>query len=235
MEKSDTPGILITALVIVIIVLYRKLTKERKVKDVLQKENSKLQADNALIEAEKLKFQLEPHTLNNLLANLMAISSKLNRGMEALSEILEYIIYKGNAHFVSGEDEVTFIKKYIRLNELRTNEIDSVVLDLKEVDKSSVKYSDRCLPHLISAYLIENAYKHGDVNARDFLDIKVVLNNTCYKIEVKNRLRAQPNAEKGGVGLMNMQKRLDLLMEGRYEYRNSCNENIYFTSLTINF
>jgi len=79
----------------------------------LQKENSKLQADNALIEAEKLKFQLEPHTLNNLLANLMAISSKLNRGMEALSEILEYIIYKGNAHFVSGEDEVTFIKKYL--------------------------------------------------------------------------------------------------------------------------
>ncbi|MBK9288868.1 MAG: hypothetical protein IPN38_14560, partial [Flavobacteriales bacterium] len=62
-----------------------------------------LEAENALLETEHLKFQLQPHTLNNILANLKTIATKLSRGMDALSSTLDYILYKGRTHLVCVE------------------------------------------------------------------------------------------------------------------------------------
>lgn len=232
---NTTLGIFLAISIGISILLYLKLKNEQKQRERLAKENAKLIADSALLEAEHLKFQLQPHTLNNILANLKVIASKLNKGMDALSETLDYILYKGNNHLVSVEDEMNFIKKYLALNDLFISEINSIKVDDSLVNRNLQYYSSQSVPHLISAYFIENAFKHGDVNHPEFLKIHLKLTNTSYEMSVINRIRQKPSSSKGGLGLTNMKKRLELLMAGKYTITNSCNEEMYFSTLTINF
>lgn len=232
MDDNQELVIVIIVFALITVWLYRKFKKD---KELLVKENAKLIADNALLEAEHLKFQLQPHTLNNILANLKVIASKLNKGMDSLSETLDYILYKGNTHLVSVEDEMNFIKKYLALNDLFISEIDAISLNESQVNRNSKYFSSPCVPHLITAYFIENAFKHGDVNHPEFLKIELKLSDTTFEMNVVNKVRQKPNKSKGGLGLDNMKKRLDLLLTGKFEIKNSFNEQEYYSYLIIRF
>ena len=240
--------IVIFLLIGFIIWLIYKLSKEKKsVKaltesnnsllnqnKIISSENSKLIADNALLEAEHLKFQLQPHTLGNVVSTLNAIAKNLHRGTESLAESLNYILYKGNAHLVSVEDELSFIKKYINLNQLLYSDIISVSLDDLQVNIKSTFFNSPCIPHLISAYLIENAYKHGDKTHPEFLKIKLTLSENHFEMTVTNKLNPKPTYNKnGGIGLQNMEKRLALLLSDKYEIQRSSDEHEYRITLNI--
>lgn len=231
-----------------IIWLYLKLRESRKRNDSLiivnnkisehnkqlTRANSQLVADNALLEAEQLKFQLQPHTLGNVVSTLNAIAKNLHRGTESLAESLNYILYKGNSHLVSVEDEVGFIRKYIQLNQLLYSDIISVNLDDSQVDSNSRHYKQHCIPHLISAYLIENAYKHGDKAHPEFLKIKVVLIEDKFEIIVINKVNPKPAQNvSGGIGLKNMEKRLALLFGNKFRIEKTSDASVYSTTLTL--
>jgi LytS/YehU family sensor histidine kinase len=234
-NTSDYPWDIIVTLVIAIVWVVWKLRKERKERELISKENARLVAQNAVLEAEQLKFQLQPHTLNNLLANLRLIASKLNRGLNSFSETLEYILYKGKSNLVSVKDEIEFINTYIALNELFINEIDAIIVKDTEVDKNSKFYNASCIPHLITAYFIENAFKHGDTAHPEFLRITLKLSHTSFEMTVTNQIKKKPINTSGGIGLKNMKNRLDLFLAGKYEIRNSCNEHLYLSTLIIRF
>lgn len=232
---SDNYILIILFLFCVCIWLFIKLKRERKQREILARENRKLLADNALLETEQLKFQLQPHTLNNILANLKVTASKLNKGLDSLSEILEYIIYKGNTNLVCVQDEIAFIKKYLQLNDLFTNEIDSITLDSTQIMPTSKYYYTACIPHLITAYFIENAFKHGDINNPDFLKVDLTLTDRYFAMKVVNKIKKKAANSKGGIGLKNMKERLDLLLPGKYEISNSANDQEYQSNLVIRF
>lgn len=212
-----------------------KLNVQLKKHEHLSKINSKLMADNALLEAEHLKFQLQPHTLNNILANLKVIANKLNKGMDSLSSTLDYILYKGQTHLVSIEDEMTFIKKYLDLNDLFISEIDAIKIDTTQVDIRSKHYHSACIPHLITAYFIENAFKHGDIYHPEFLKIQLKLSETTFEMSVINRTKNTIRSNAGGIGLQNMRKRLDLLLNEQFDIKTISNENTFHSTLIINF
>lgn len=214
--------------------LYTRLKKEKRQQEKLRKENTKLIADNALLEAEHLKFQLTPHTLNNIMQNLKSIAKKLNTGMETLSETLDYILYKGNKHMVSVEEELAFIEKYLELNDLFTSELDSIKLH-KTISPNSKHYNRPCLPHLISAYFIENAFKHGNIHHPEFLQVNVRLTDSDFELTVKNKVGNRKNNGKGGIGLANMKRRLELLTNGKYEIKTEELNGEYFSKLVIRF
>jgi len=55
-------------------------------------------------------------------------------------------------------------------------------------------------------------------------------------MKVVNRISARySNSKKGGLGLTNMRKRLDLLMSEKYEIKSSCNEYEYHSILILYF
>lgn len=216
-----------------ILVLYLRNEKLKKnYKDILT-ENEVIKKAVHDLEMEQLKFQLQPHTLNNILANLRSISIRLNRGMDALSNTLEYILYKGKNHLVSVDDELSFLKGYLALNDLFLTEIDAVQLDLSEVDSSVSFFNTPCIPHLISAYSIENAFKHGDQTHPEFLRIKTRLNKERFEFEVINRIKIDYQVKEGGIGIKNMQQRLSYLYGENYNLKFSCNEEIYKFQLQI--
>jgi len=92
---------------------YRKVKRERdrlaQERIQLLKDKEELARENVLLETHHLKFQLQPHALNNILSELRAIAKKLGRGMDSLSSTLEYILYKGRTNLVSVQEEVEFI------------------------------------------------------------------------------------------------------------------------------
>ena len=229
--------ILLAALAIsasVLIYQKRKLSKERKEKEAILELKEKLESDVKLLKAEHLKFRLQPHTLNNILASLKAVSNKLNKGMDALSETLDYILYHGDAHYVSVESELDFVRRYLALNDLFLTEIDSVKLNETEVNTSSPFYRQNCIPHLVTAYFLENAFKHGDIHHPEFLEIKVKLTDTLFEMHVVNRIKTFSMRKKsGGIGQQNMKNRLELLLRDRHEIRFSCNETEYHSLLRI--
>lgn len=250
MNDNNEVVLFILALIIAVIWLAIKLNKANKLNQKLDKqnadlnnqnnklhrENSQLIADNAMLEAEHLKFQLQPHTLGNVVTTLNAIAKNLHRGTESLAESLNYILYKGNTHLVTVEEEISFIKKYIQLNQLLYSDIISTNIDDSQVSRTSKYYNTQCIPHLISAYLVENAYKHGDKTHPDFLKIVLKLSDYSFEMTVVNRLNSKPTENKnGGLGLKNMEKRLELLLNGKYEVKRSCNEQEYHSTLIIRF
>jgi len=228
-------------LIIIIIItgiafwLFLKLISEKKQREKLGKEIRKLISDNARLEAEHLKFQLQPHTLRNMVATLHVASKNLYKGSEALAETLDYILYQGNKHHVSIQDELIFLENYKSLQGNFIHQINSIQIDTSQVNKNSNFFNSACVPHLITAYFIENAFKHGDVNHPEFLNIRLKLSGKTFELVVINRIKQKPNTNKGGLGLVNMRKRLDLLHPGKYEIKYSCNEHEYYSTLIINF
>ncbi len=227
--------IVLIVFVVIIIQLYDTQSKQTKKIDTLLKKNRQLTSKNISLEANRLKFILQPHTLNNILAQLKVFSNKLNRGMDFLSDNLEYIFYKGENHFVSLEDEIEFIKNYLALNGLFIRGIDAITIDDSRVDKNSNYYHIECFPHLITAYFLENAFKHGDTNHTDFLKVYLTLERDRFELTVINQIKVASYHKKSGVGLENMKSRLNLLMNGKFEIVQRCNENEYHSTLIINF
>ena len=214
---------------------YNKYKKEQKLREELVIENRKLIIESTLLEDEHLKFQLQPHTLRNMIATLNVAAKNLHKGSESLAETLDYILYQDNKQLVSIQDELGFIEKYKSLQGNFINQIDSIQIDKTNVRINSKYYTTACVPHLITAYFVENAFKHGDLSDPNFLKIELKLSETTFEMNVVNKIRQKPSESKGGLGLDNMRKRLELLLIGKFEISNSCDEHEYHSNLTIRF
>ena len=215
--------------------LYMKLRKARKEKETALQRLKDAERENVLLETHHLKFQMQPHALNNILSELKAVSKKLERGMGALSSTLEYILYKGQMNLVSAEEEVDFLRRDIQLHELFVTNMNAMELDESAIDRRSPYYQGACIPHLATGYLIENAFKHGDKNHPEFLRIKVKLNEKFFQVHVANRVLPKPREGPGGLGLHNMKKRMDLLLPDRHRLDSNREGDVYHAILTILF
>jgi LytS/YehU family sensor histidine kinase len=242
------PIILIVLVLILIFIAYQfnevnKVNKQflKKInsleKEVLELsiEKTQLAKENTILEAVKLKYQLQPHTVNNFFAQMRSFASRLHKGMESLSTTLEYVFYKGSDNFVSIEEELEFIKNYVELNKSFLPEYSSVKIDSSLIDEN-LNPENKRIPHLITAYFLENAFKHGDKTHPEFLRIFVKANNTFFEIKVVNKLRLNVSKVlKKGIGLENMKRRLDIFTPNRYTLKTSCNETEYHSTLVITF
>jgi LytS/YehU family sensor histidine kinase len=156
--------------------------------------------------------------------------------MDTLSETLDYVLYNGQQQYVSVKDEMDFMKKYIKLNDLFIPGIDCIKLNDHNVDANCFYYDNICIPHLITAYFIENAFKHGDTAHEDFLYINVKLDHSCFQLEVINKVQPHiVSTDRKGIGLSNMKQRLEYLSKDRYTVSFGQNGNDYVSKLSIQF
>lgn len=225
--------ILGSVLIILLIIAFSAIIHLHQQNSKMLKRNAEISAKNTSLEMHKLKFALQPHTLNNILANLKAMSNQISRSMDSLSEILEYIFYHGEDHLESIENEVEFIRGYVQLQSVFTREIDSIQLNIEHINERSSKYSEPLIPHLITAYLIENAFKHGDTNHPEFLQVNISSSDNNFSIVVKNKTKPNYESRSKGIGLTNMHQRLKILKEGKYNFETSKSEDEFTAALTI--
>lgn len=176
-------------------------------------EKEKLEAELGL-----LKAQIQPHfffnTLNNLYALTLKKSDQAPGIVQKLSELMSYLLYDCESELVSLSDEVKLIHHYLDLEKLRYGKRLQLNVEMKG------DFNGKKIPPFIMLPFVENAFKHGQANLSGVLiKISLLVETDHLQLMVKNPV-AEPAQEghepKGGIGLKNVQRRLQLLFGTDY-------------------
>jgi hypothetical protein len=180
-------------------------------------------ASRALAAAEQLRTAAEqralgamlaPHTLHNMLNVVYAATLSSPDQAPALvirlSEMMRYLVEKGQQDFVPVEEEWKFLEGY---RDFALDRAASATIDLQfEGDE------DTPVPALLLAGVFENAIKHGAGEAGELhVSAHFASTKTGFRFVVENRIGValQPGT---GMGMDLVQQRLALLYPGRHRY-----------------
>jgi hypothetical protein len=170
----------------------------------------RLERERVEAELEALRNQVEPHFLFNALNSLAYLvehdREKALRFLDALGEVLRYIVSARGRLWVALDEELTFIQHYMTLMGLRFGE--HLGLDVR-VD-GRARRSWLVLAGSLQG-LVENAVKHNDVTKVPSFVVTVVMHDD--RLEVRNPLVPWARAPRStGTGLANLAERSRLAL-----------------------
>ncbi|CAH0189105.1 sensor histidine kinase [Chryseobacterium sp. Bi04] len=186
-----------------------------------------LQKEKAELELQALKSQLNPHflfnTLNNIYSLSLSHSEKTSRSISQLSDILDYILYKGQKKWVSVSDELDILEDYIALESLRYS------TGRLKISRQTVLNSSNTIPPLLYLSLVENAFKHGAGKNIRQTEIKIEMEtNAKHSVFIiENTFHEEQAANEKGIGLQNIKKQLRHYYDENFTFRISRENNIF--------
>lgn len=191
-----------------------------------------LEKQNLEQQLEYLRYQINPHFFMNTLNNIHALvdidPEKAQATILELSKMMRFVLYEGDKNNVTLSREFDFLRTYIHLMELRYTDKVKISVDLPS------EVPDKTLPPLMLISFVENAFKHGVSYRHDsFIEVSATLSSDQMHFTCRNSKADHPNEEKGGVGLSNVKKRLDLLYDNRYTLDISDGASTYNVELTL--
>ena len=201
-----------------------------------QTESEHKEADHYKLQSElqHLHYQLQPHfffnSLNNIYSMVDVSPEQAKKSIHSLSKLMRYMLYETNMEFVPLSKEIDFMKKYIDLMKLRVSNKTAVTYSFPSEDTSIQ------LAPLLFISLIENAFKHG-VSASKEGHINITLtcdkNTVKFTVENDNFPKKMDDKSGSGIGLQNLDKRLQLLYPNKYSFENSIKDNRFLVTLKI--
>ena len=181
-----------------------------------------------------LKYQVNPHFFMNTLNNIHALvdidPERAKASIVELSKLMRYVLYEGNNRLTPLSREVQFLRNYVQLMSMRYTGNVSISLDVPEV------LPDSMLPPLLLVIFVENAFKHGiSYRTKSFVEISLQPHGDRLLFSCRNSRPEIKHDEnmKGGVGLSNVRRRLDLLFPGNYTLDIKEQEDTYTVCLDI--
>lgn len=181
-----------------------------------------------------LKYQVNPHFFMNTLNNIHALvdidPERAKTSIVELSKLMRYVLYEGNNKLTSLSREVQFLRNYVQLMSMRYTGNVSISLDVPEV------LPDSMLPPLLLVIFVENAFKHGiSYRTKSFVEISLQPHGDRLLFSCRNSRPEIKHDEnmKGGVGLSNVRRRLDLLFPDDYTLDIKETDGTYTVKLEI--
>ena len=233
-EMIDVMMLFFNMFFVVFVAIAIKFYKRWSEKDYREQ---KVQKEKVEAELQMLKTQINPHFLFNTLNSIYVLAMKKSEQtaniVMKLSDILDYILYRINAPQIAIFNEIRIVENYIELEKIRfTNRVNLSFA-------SNITSKDLQIPPMLIIPFVENAFKHGVAKSMKKSWIKIVIEETgeMLNIEVSNSKSQNPVKSKtGGIGLVNVKKRLDLLFNDYYKLAISEKDNRYevFLSIPIN-
>ena len=171
------------------------------------------ESEETLVRAELrvMAEQLEPHFLLNTLTGISALAATdpfaARDMLTGLRELLSYSIRHGAVGTVPLEDEVRFVRQYLRLQSLRFG------TRLRTRIAIPAELLDCLVPRLILQPLVENALKYGVARREDGGEIAVDAERGVgvLVIHVRNSSAGTPDSPGFGIGMAAVRARLALL------------------------
>lgn len=206
----------------------------------IQNEKADLITKNVQTELQFLKSQINPHFLFNTLNNLYALTLKKSDlapdVVIKLSDMLRYMLYECNEKEVALSKEIKYIQNYIELEKIRLSK--NVDIQIKIEGDISKTY---IAPLLIIPF-IENSFKHGlkysSSNAYLHFNVNANQNELAFYIEnskANNMAGSIRTNTTGGIGLVNVKKRLELIYPSTHSLKIQESPNSYTIDLKIKF
>lgn len=187
----------------------------------VDKRNEELEKEKLNTELKFLKSQLNPHFLFNALNSIYFLIKKdPDQAADALadfSEMLQYQIYDCNDSKISLQKEVEYMENFVRISKLRKSGATNVEVKIDE------KINGELVAPLLLIPFVENAFKHvsSHTDRANWIKVDLKLQDKELFFEVENTVDEQDQSQDalkiGGLGLPNVQRRLDLLYPQKHE------------------
>lgn len=193
-----------------------------------------MQQDMLKSEVSYLKAQINPHflfnTLNSLYALSLVKSDDAPNAILKLSSIMRYVVTESSKEKVSLKSELEYISDYIDLQKLRLTK--NTQIDYK----ISGSIENQTIAPLLFIPIIENCFKYG-VNQTENVVIKIHISvdQNEISLETSNKKAAKniSELEKTETGIINTQKRLDILYLNNYNLQINNTDTDYHVKLNI--
>jgi hypothetical protein len=202
-------------------------------------QRSQAEAQQLHTEIRFLRSQINPHFLFNTLNNLFSMAQKrgheeLADSISKLSDMMRYMIYESNTDIVSLQREIAYLEDCIALNKLRYADSE-VAVCFRHPAPTAIR-GVQVAPMLFVPFL-ENAFKHG-VSIGHYscinMNISVEQKKLIFTCENTDHNAVKKlEEEKGGIGLENVRRRLELVYPGRHELRAGTEEGKFTVNLQI--
>ena len=201
-------------------------------------EEARLTAEAARTEAElkNLRSQINPHFLLNTLNNIYALTAidqtRAQEAIQQLSKLLRHMLYDNQEPQVDLQDEIQFLENYVSLMKIRLSQNVDVKF-IKQVKEPHLKVAP-----LLFISLVENAFKHGiSPTEPSFIHINMLEDDTQLRVTIENSYYPKNEQDRSGhgIGLHQVQQRLDLAYPHRYDWQKGISEDrkTYTSQITI--
>lgn len=219
----------------VAITMSLKLVKQWYERD---KQNKELQKLNTETELKFLKSQINPHFLFNTLNSLYALSLQKSDSTPELilklSDILRYVLYDSTENKVPLDKEINYLKSYLDLEQIRYGNRVDIQLEIEG------QVAGKEIAPLLFIPFVENSFKHGfGTNTKPgYLKIQISSSTQEIRVVISNSVHGNKASDtdgyKGGIGLVNVRKRLKLLYPNSHRINVTETEDSFEVSLILN-
>jgi len=195
-----------------------------------QKEKLELEQHNHQIEISFLKSQIQEHFTYNMLSlfhsEALKHSDKLANGLQMLSALMRYSVSEQENTMVALDEEIKYIQSLVTLSKMRLDKTTEVHF---EITGNTQAWR---VPHLGLLTLVENALKHGAIK-QGLYDLQLSAGPEELVFSTKNMKREKAEEISTGIGLKNLERRLQLLTQGKSALQTHEDEQYFYTNLKI--
>ncbi|KAF2329448.1 sensor histidine kinase [Flavobacterium daemonense] len=181
-----------------------------------------------------LRKQTNPHFLFNSLNSIYSLAHKKSDlvpdAIVTLSELMRYMLYETDNKTVALEKEINYIQNYIELQKLRLNNIEDIIINVHGDTKN------KFIEPLLLISFVENAFKYGtDYKGAAHVKIKIFIHENRLDFWIENTIENYTkDPENSGIGLVNIQNRLDLLYPNAHQLTITQDNQFYRVHLNLN-
>ncbi|WP_207802030.1 sensor histidine kinase [Flavobacterium aquariorum] len=243
MDNAQGNGSIVYVLLLIILVfivllcyLVYRLVQSGKAKKSVEEKFDLLEMKVNNLQLETLESKLNPHLFKNILNSIQSHAYQTYFALDKLANVLDYILYESQKKFVSPKEEIQFALNLIEINKIKV----SPLFELKVktmINEGEKLYEQNLLAPLISIDLIENAFKHADLqNADAFISILFEFKDNCFYLTVSNKISEKKalKKERSGIGATTLEQRLKIIYKNQFKLDKFVENDIYIAHLKIN-
>lgn len=225
----------ILLLVILPIYLYQVLRKKNQLIKKLEGDLLVLKNTGINPNLEVIETVLNPHLFKNILNSVQSHAYQTYFALDKLANILDYILYESKNKYVTPQDEIEFARNLIEVNRIKLSPLFELSVKTR-IDETCSLYNQKILAPLISIDLIENAFKHADLQSQDaYISIVFEFKNNVFTLIVSNKIspKEQFQKKKSGIGNVSFEQRLKLLYQDCYSFERLIDDGAFIAHLKI--
>lgn len=195
---------------------------------------NELEKDRLQSELNQLKSQINPHFLFNTLNNVQVLTqrdpNKASMVLLKLSDLLRFQLYDSAQDNILLSSDIAFLDNFLNLEKIRRDHFWFTI----QLDGSA---AGKFIPPFLFIPFVENAIKHNvDSMHESYVMIHFRIEGHILVFTCENSKPTAPSQVRkrtGGLGLLNIQRRLQLCYPDRHSLEIRETDNRYFVTLTI--
>lgn len=190
-------------------------TSYKVLTDYYRREQLRKEEENERLKSELsfLRSQISPHFLFNILNSIVSLARLRPEAVEPvtiqLAGLMRYMLYNSDENKVGIDQEINYLRDFVALEKLRLGDKVRVEFSCETIDES------RGIEPMLLIPFVENAFKHGTGRmSQPEVWIRLRMTGPTFWFNVRNKISPfvhSPVDDSSGIGLKNVQRRLNLL------------------------